>query len=47
MVNLLHQLQQAPYFTFWETLAREPIKILAWQIGNYLTFVFAIWHGGA
>ena len=44
VVDLLHQLQQAPHLPFRETFTRKPIEVIAGQIGQQYAFVFAKRH---
>ena len=44
MVHFLHQCQQAADFTVWETFAGEPVQVVAGQVGQQATFVFAKGH---
>jgi hypothetical protein len=44
VVDLLHQLQQAPYLAFGETFSRKPVEVIAGQVGQQHTFVFSKGH---
>ncbi len=44
MVYLLHQGQQTADLAFGETLAGEPVQVVAGQVGQQATFVFAEGH---
>ena len=44
VVHLLHQRQQATDLAFGETLAGEPVQVVAGQVGQEATLVFAEGH---
>ena len=45
MVDLLHQLQQAPGFIVGEAFAGKPVEVRAGQVGEQPALVLAVGHG--
>jgi hypothetical protein len=45
VVNFVHQANQATNFALGHTFSHKPAQVVAWQVGNQATFVFAKGHG--
>ena len=44
VVNLMHEVKQAPNFAFGETFARKPVQVVAGKICQHRALVFAKRH---
>ena len=45
VIELLHEREQPADFPRWKTFAREPIEVMAREVGHESAFVFAERHG--
>jgi len=44
VVDLVHEVEQAPYFTFGEAFTRKPVQVVAGKISQQHALMFAKWH---